>query len=111
LKNIIISQQAIQFLHRKNGKRYIHLVIYRDIAKTGCWYSAKALTFIIKTKVMNKKPNEYFVMYDDSYGIPVWIEKGILKQLENKPILISVKKNGFIKCLNLDIGAQLLERR
>ncbi len=50
-------------------------------------------------------------MYDDSYGVPVWIEKGILKQLENKPILISVKKNGFIKCLNLDIGVQLLERR
>lgn len=44
-------------------------------------------------------------MYDDSYGIPVWIEKGILKKLENEPILISLR-NGFIKCLNLEIGSQ-----
>ena len=50
----------------------------------------------------DKKPNEYFIMYDDSYGIPVWIEKGILKKLENEPILISLG-NGFIKCLNLQI--------
>lgn len=58
----------------------------------------------------DKKPNEYFIMYDDSYGIPVWIEKGILKKLENEPILISLR-NGFIKCLNLEIGSQLLENR
>ena len=111
MKNIIISQEAIDFLHRKKRTRHLYLVLYRDIAKTGCWYSAKPLTFIIKTKIMrDKKPNEYFIMYDDSYGIPVWIEKGILKKLENEPILISLR-NGFIKCLNLEIGSQLLESK
>lgn len=58
----------------------------------------------------DKKPNEYFIMYDDSYGIPVWIEKGILKGLENQPIVISLR-NGFIKCLILEIGSQLLESK
>jgi hypothetical protein len=109
--NIIISQEAIDFLLAKKRTDNLHLVIYRDIAKTCCWYNAKPLSFVIKAKVMrDKKPNEYFMMYDDSCGIPVWIEKGILKKLENEPILISLR-NGFIKRLNLEIGSQLLESK
>jgi hypothetical protein len=45
-----------------------------------------------------------------SYMLRFWIEKGILKKLENEPILISLR-NGFIKCLNLEIGSQLLESK
>jgi hypothetical protein len=48
-------------------------------------------------------------MYDDSYGIPVWIEKGLLPQLENKPILITMrKKKGLFKGLKLETGCKIL---
>jgi hypothetical protein len=47
------------------------------------------------------------MMYDDSYGIPVWIEKGLLPQLENKPILITMKK-GLFKGLKLETGCRIL---
>jgi hypothetical protein len=48
------------------------------------------------------------MMYDDSYGIPVWIEKGLLPQLENKPILITMKKKGLFKGLKLETGFKIL---
>ncbi len=87
-----------------------NIVIYRDIDKFGCSRcSGKAITFVISVKLMDgKKPNEYFMMYDKSYGIPVWIEKGLLAQLENKPILISMKK-GLFKGLKIEIGSEILK--
>jgi hypothetical protein len=58
----------------------------------------------------NKRPNEYFIMYDNSCGIPLWIEKGLLAQLKNKPILITLKK-GLLKGLKLDSGYDILARQ
>jgi hypothetical protein len=48
--------------------------------------------------------------YDNSYGIPVWVEKGISKYLENKPILINLKK-GLFKRLIIEVGSEILQSR
>jgi hypothetical protein len=103
----------LYFLHLEKRMHDPNIVIYRDILNLGCGY-ARAFTFISKVKVLDgKKPNnKYFLMYDkDNYGIPIWIEKGLLTQLENKPILISMKKKAFFKGLNLEIGTQVLKRQ
>jgi hypothetical protein len=112
MKNIIISREVMYFLHLEKRMCDPNIVIYRDILNLGCGY-ARAFTFITRVKVIDgKKPNEYFVMYDrDNYGIPIWIEKGLLTQLENKPILISMRKKGFFKGLKLEIGTQIFKRQ
>ena len=42
--------------------------------------------------------------------IPVWIEKEILSYLENRPILITLKK-GLLKSLELETGYKILAKR
>jgi hypothetical protein len=109
MKNIVISREVTYFLHLEKRMHDPNIVIYRDILNLGYGYN-RAFTFVPKVKVMDgKRPNEYFMMYDNSYGIPVWIEKGLLTQLENKPILISMKKKGLFKGLKLGIGSEILK--
>jgi hypothetical protein len=57
-----------------------------------------------------KIDDKYFMMYDDSCMIPVWIEKGILSQLENKPVLITLKR-GLLKGLKLETGYNIFAKR
>ena len=107
LKNVIISKDAIDFLRLRRRLRDPQIIIYRDICNIGYDYG-RQFTFIQKLKVFDgKKPNKYFMKYDDSCGIPVWIEKGLLSHLENKPILITLKK-GLLKGLKLETGYKIL---
>jgi hypothetical protein len=106
LSNVVISKEVLYFLQLQKI-RNPNIVIYRDIYNISYGYG-REFTFIPKLKVFDSKtPNNYFMMYDDSYGIPVWIEKGLLPQLENKPILITMKK-GFFKGLKLETGYRIL---
>jgi hypothetical protein len=107
LKNVIISKDAIDFLRLRRRLRDPQIIIYRDICNLSYGYG-RQFTFIQKLKVFDgKKPNKYFMKYDDSCGIPVWIEKGLLSHLENKPILITLKK-GLLKGLKLETGYKIL---
>jgi hypothetical protein len=107
LKNVIISKDAIDFLRLRRRLRDPQIIIYRDICNIGYGYG-RQFTFIQKLKVFDgKKPNKYFMKYDDSCGIPVWIEKGLLSHLENKPILITLKK-GLLRGLKLETGYKIL---
>ena len=110
MDNVVISREALYFLCIER-KLYNpeNIVIYRGILNLAYGYNS-AFTFTPKVKVQTKRPNEYFVMYDDSYGIPIWIEKGLLPKIEKLPILISMKKNGLFKGLKLEIGMKVLNR-
>jgi hypothetical protein len=110
LGNVVISREALYFLcleRKLNDPK--NIVIYRGILNLAYGYNS-AFTFTLKVKVQAKRPNEYFVMYDHTYGIPIWIEKGLLPKIEKQPILISMKKNGLFKGLKLDIGTKVLNR-
>ncbi|HEY9385750.1 MAG TPA: hypothetical protein VIP70_01815 [Nitrososphaeraceae archaeon] len=110
MKNVIISKDAVYFLRFQKRMRDPNIVIYRDICNISYGYG-REFTFVPKLKVMdNKRPDEYFIMYDNSCGIPLWIEKGLLTQLKNKPILITLKK-GLLKGLKLDSGYDILARQ
>ena len=85
-------------------------MIYRGILNLAYGYNS-ASVFIPKVKVRTNRPNEYFTMYDKSYGIPIWIEKGLLTKLKDQPILISMKKNRLFKGLKLEIGIKILNRQ
>ncbi len=108
--NIVISREALYFLHIKKKLSNPHIVIYRGILNLAYGYNS-AFTFTSKVKVEAKRPNEYFIMYDESQGIPIWIERGLLTKLEDQPILISMKKNGLFKGLKLEIGTKVLNRQ
>jgi hypothetical protein len=99
----------LYFLHLEKKLHNPNIVIYRGILNL-CYGYNSVFIFIPKVKVKAKRPNEYFVMYDNSYGIPVWIEKGLLTELKNQPILISMK-NGLFKGLKLEIGIKVLKRQ
>lgn len=106
--NISISTDAISFV--KTLKRHWPvLVIYRDVMKIGCCNSA-AFTFVPKLKITDgKRLDKYFSIVDAKYGIPVWIENGLLTFLEDKRILITLSK-GIRKGLKLQIMSEMVER-
>ena len=110
MKSVIISEDAIDFLHQKRKPNSI-IVIYRGICNISYGYGREFI-FIPKLKVLDRKQidDKYFMMYDGSRVIPVWIEKGILSFLENRPILITLKK-GLLKSLKLETGYKILAKR
>ena len=109
IKNIIISQEAIQFLEHKERKGDANLVVHRDDPSFSCC-NVQPSTFIIDLDIIyGEKPDEsFFIICDNSYGIPIWIEKRLFSYLENQPILISLKK-GFFKRLKIEIGSEVFQ--
>jgi hypothetical protein len=110
LGNIVISREVLYFLRLEKKLNNPHIIIYRGILNLGYGYNS-AFIFIPKVKVKSNRPNEYFVMYDKSYGVPIWIENGLLTKLKDQPILISMKKNRLFKGLKLEIGIKILNRQ
>jgi hypothetical protein len=109
LKNITISQEAILFLRHEQRKGDPNIVVYRDDPTISCC-NVQPSTFLISIKTIHRDTiNENsFMIYDNSYDISIWVEKGLLKYLENKPVLISLKK-GLFKRLQIEIGSQVLQ--
>jgi hypothetical protein len=109
LKNIIISQEAIRFLRREGRMQIPNVVIYRDDPTISCC-NVRPSTFLISIKVMDRDTinDNFFMMYDNSYDISIWVEKRLLKYLENKPVLISLKK-GLFKRLKIEVGSEILQ--
>jgi hypothetical protein len=111
MQNVIVSKQAIEFVNSQKHILNPIIVIYRDIAKFGCWYSAKPVSFVPKAKVIDeKKINEYFTMFNNSYDIRIWVERALLSKLSVNPILITVK-TGLLKGLKLEIGSETLKKK
>jgi hypothetical protein len=111
LKSVIISEDALDFLRAQKRKPNSIIVIYRGIRNISYGYG-REFTFIPKLKVLDRKQidDKYFMMYDDSRVVPVWIEKGILSHLENRPTLITLKK-GLFKGLKVETGYKILAKR
>ena len=111
MKGVVISEDVINFLHQKKRKSDLIIVIYRGICNISYGYGREFI-FIPKLKILDRKKldNKYFMMYDDSCGIPVWIEKGLLSHLDNKPILVTLKK-GLLKGLKLETGYKIFATR
>jgi len=109
LKNIIISQEAMQFLHHKQRNGDAKIVIHRDDPSISCC-NVQPSNFITSLEVRyGEKPNEsFFTICNNSYCIPVWIEKRLLSYLDNKPVLISLKK-GLFKRLKIEIGSEIVQ--
>jgi hypothetical protein len=86
-----------------------NVVIYRDNPKISCC-NVRPSTFLISIKVMDRDTiNDNFLMrYDNSYDISIWVEKGLLRYLENELVLISLKK-GLFKRLQIDMAAEVLQ--
>jgi hypothetical protein len=111
LEGVIISEDVIDFLRMQKRKSNPIIVIYRGIRNISYGYG-REFTFIPKLKVLDRKKidDKYFMMYDDSCMIPVWIEKGIFSQLENRPVLITLKR-GLFKGLKLETGYNIFAKR
>lgn len=109
--NLVVSEQVIDFV--KSQKHILNpaIVIYRDVAKSGCWYSAKPISFVPKAKVIDeKKLNEYFTKFNNKYDIRIWVERALLSKLNSNPVLITVK-TGLLKGLKLEIGSEILKKK
>jgi hypothetical protein len=111
MENVIVSQQALDFV--KSQKHVLNpiIVIYRDIAKFGCWYSAKPISFVPKAKVVDElEINEYFTKFNNDYSVSLWIERALLQKLSDNTVYITAK-TGLRKGLKLDVGLEILKKR
>ena len=69
MKNVIISKDAINFLRLQKRLRDPQIVIYRDIRNINMVMEENSLLFK-KLKVFDgKKPNKYFMKYDDEVAV------------------------------------------
>lgn len=106
MPTIVLSRQAVDYIKSKNVKTP-NVVIYRDIMGT-TFRAPGAFKFIPKLKVTSKEPNELFALVDSSYGMPVWVEKGLLRQSDS--FFVTLGK-GPLKRLKLEMGSKLIGKR
>lgn len=106
MASIVVSQEVIDYISEKKMKRP-NVVVYRDVSGVIMGYTTRRLRFEPKVKLADKEPNELFVVKDNSYGFPIWVERGLLPTLAKcNSVLITLKK-GFRKGLELKLGPDL----
>ncbi|MGH9876658.1 MAG: hypothetical protein ACRD5H_03395 [Nitrososphaerales archaeon] len=104
MSKIMISQEAVKYIHFAKKMRRPNLIIYRDIQAIGCC-TPKAFGFVPRVKALDgKEPDELFTVADNVQGMPVWVEKGLLPQVNdtNSRVMISLKR-GLMRGLKLRI--------
>lgn len=106
MASIVVSQEAIDYINKKGMKRP-NVVVYRDVSGIVMSYTTRRLKFEPKVKLIEKEPNELFVVKDNSYGFPIWIERGLLPTLAKCNSVIITLRKGFIKGLELKLGLEL----
>lgn len=111
MENVIVTEQAIDFVNSQKHILKPIIVIYRDIVKFGCWYSAKPVSFVLKAKVIDeRKINEYFTMFNNNYDIRIWIERAILSKLSASSVHITAK-TGLLKGLKIAVGSARFNKK
>lgn len=93
----------------KSGSRP-QVVIYRDASGIALGYTSSELKLVPKAKVTEKEPNELFTVVDNSYGVPIWVERGLLPRLASSNSVVIARKKGLRKGLELQIGSELIGR-
>lgn len=106
MPTVIVSREAVDYIKGKKIKTP-NVVIYRDVMGT-TFRAPGAFKFIPKLKVTGKEPNELFALVDNSHGMPVWVERGLLRQSDS--FFITLGK-GPIKRLKLEMGSKLIGKR
>lgn len=107
MASFVISQEVIDYIGEKKMKRP-NLVLYRDVSGIVMSYTTRRLRFEPRVKLAEKEPNELFVIKDNSYGIPIWVERGLLPSLSRcNTVLITLKK-GLRKSLELRLGSDIV---
>lgn len=104
--SIIVSKEAIEYISQRRMKRP-NIIIYRDVSGVILGYTTKRLTFQPKVKLADKEPNELFVVKDNSYGFPVWVERGLLSSLAKSSSLLITVKRGLRKHLEVKFDSEL----
>ena len=107
MASVVVSQEAMDYVRQKQMKRP-NIVVYREASGIILGYTSSELKMTPKVKVMEEEPNELFTVVDSSYGVPVWVERGLLPRLAmSNPVVIAVKKKGLRKVLELQMGTEI----
>ena len=103
MASIIVTQEAIDYINEKRSKRS-NIIIYRDVSGIIMSYTTRRLTFEPRVKLTDKEPNELFVIKDNSYGFPIWVERGLLPVL-TKYDAVRITRKSFKRGLDLQLGS------
>jgi hypothetical protein len=101
MQGVTVSQEATDYVRSKKMQRP-NIVVYRDASGIILGYTTKRLRFVPKVRLMDKEPDELFVVAGSSAGIPVWVERGLLPGLAGSSITITLRK-GITKSLALQL--------
>jgi hypothetical protein len=91
-------------------RRKAGIVVYRDVlgrSSSSHSPSPKQQQFIPKVKVADREPGALFVAVDgNDSGVPVWVERALLSQLEEHESLHISVDRGLIKRLKVELGSE-----
>ena len=99
MENITISNEAQDFV-LKQSKEKQGIAIYRDVKTIGCCITKEWKFFPTVNAVDEKKINDQFTRFGTKGRISIWIEKALLKQLEEKDVSIELTGK-FLKKLKV----------
>lgn len=90
-------------------RRKAGIVVYRDVlGRSSPSHSpSHKQQFIPRVKVADREPGALFVSVDgNDSGVPVWVERALLSQLEEHESLHISVDRGLIKRLKIELGSE-----
>lgn len=106
--NVLIPRDAAEYILGKRMARP-NVIIYRDVVFAAASAAPGAFIFSPKVRVSGKEPNEMFTVLASSYHIPIWVERGLLSQMNSNESFIVALRGGIIKRLKIEKCSQLEE--
>lgn len=101
----VVAPGAVRYVQ---DRRKAGIIVYRDLLNR----SSSSPHFIPKVKAADREPAGPFVPADgNDSGVPVWIERALLEQLEGHESLHISVDRGLIKRLKVELGSEQHGRR
>lgn len=101
----VVAPGAVRYVQ---DRRKAGIVVYRDLLSR----SNSSSHFIPKVKAAEREPAGAFVPAEgNDSGVPVWIERALLEQLEGHESLHISVDRGLIKRLKVELGSEQHGRR
>lgn len=98
--SITVNKDAAEYILGKKGMRRPNVIVYREVVFRAPSAPSASL-FSINVKVKDEEPDDLFTVIGNSHGIPIWVERGLLPQMNVAGLFTIILKKGIVKKLKI----------